>query len=177
MLVRDKRALGGIEVFMVRRSARSPFAPDAVVFPGGALDPADDGLAAAAVRELEEEAGVRLVPEALIRFSHWITPPNEARRYDTHFYLAAAPDDQDAVADEHETHEGRWLDPGEALRHYREGSLRLVYPTVKHLERLTAFASVDALLAFARTKPVITVAPHASPDAGYVMPAELEGAW
>lgn len=177
MLVRAKRAPAGIEVFMVRRSARSPFAPDAVVFPGGARDPEDADLVAAAVRELHEEAGVRLDRASLIPFSHWITPPNEARRYDTHFFLAAAPADQDPVADDHETHDGRWIDPNDALRDHRAGELRLVYPTVKHLERLAAFVSVDDLLAFARAKPIVTVAPHASPDAGYVMPAELEGAW
>jgi len=177
MLVRTKRADAGLEVFMVRRSARSPFAPDAVVFPGGALDPGDADLAAAAVREFEEETGVRLERSALVPFSHWITPPGEGRRYDTHFFLAVAPEDQTPVADEHETHEGRWLDPRDALRGHREGTLRLMYPTVKHLERLAAFADLDGLLTFARSKPIRTVAPPISPDAGYVMPADLEGAW
>ena len=177
MLVRTKRANAGIEVFMVRRSARSPFAPDAVVFPGGALDPEDADLAAAAVREFEEETGVRLERSSLVPFSHWITPPNEGRRYDTHFFLAAAREDHAPVADEHETHDGRWLDPSDALEAEREGALRLMYPTIKHLERLAAFASVDALMTFARAKPIVTVAPPVSPDAGYVMPAELEGAW
>lgn len=177
MLVRTKRANAGIEVFMVRRSARSPFAPDAVVFPGGALDPEDADLAAVAVREFEEETGVRLDRSALVPFSHWITPPNEGRRYDTHFFLAVAPEDQTPVADEHETHDGRWLDPSEALQAEREGDLRLVYPTIKHLERLAAFESVDALMTFARTKPIRTVAPPISPDLGYVMPADLEGVW
>ncbi len=76
MLVRDRRARG-IEVFVVRRSARSAFMPDAYVFPGGALEPGDaapqaiarlDSLpagvapefAVAAIRELFEEAGVLL---------------------------------------------------------------------------------------------------------------------
>jgi len=179
MLVRDgDRAAGGIEVFMVRRSARSPFMPDAYVFPGGAADPDDDDLIATAIREVEEEAGVRLEREALVRFSHWVTPPGEStRRYDTHFYLARARDDHAPEADEHETHDGRWVTAAAALREGEAGSMRLMYPTRKHLERLLAFPDVDALLAFAATKPIVTVAPWASPDAGYAMPAELEGAW
>jgi len=177
MLVRTKRADAGIEVFMVRRSARSPFAPDAVVFPGGALDAGDADLVAAAVREFEEETGVRLERSALVPFSHWITPPNEGRRYDTHFFLAVAREDHAPVADEHETHDGRWLDPNDALRRERDGEMRLMYPTIKHLERLAAFESVDALMAFARDKPIVTVAPPVSPDLGYAMPADLEGVW
>ena len=39
MLARD--AERGIEFLMVRRSSRSSFAPDALVFPGGTVDPQD----------------------------------------------------------------------------------------------------------------------------------------
>jgi len=120
---------------------------------------------------------VRLERSAPVPFSHWITPPNEGRRYDTHFFLAVARDDHSPVADDHETHDGRWFDPNDALRRQRDGTLHLMYPTVKHLERLAAFDRVDALVAFARGKPIVTVAPPISPDAGYVMPAELEGVW
>jgi 8-oxo-dGTP pyrophosphatase MutT (NUDIX family) len=53
---------GGVEVCMLRRPVASSFAAGAVVFPGGALDPADgSGDAAypvAAVREVLEEVGI-----------------------------------------------------------------------------------------------------------------------
>lgn len=42
-MVRD--ASGGIEVLLVRRSARSPFMPDAMVFPGGRVDERDATVA------------------------------------------------------------------------------------------------------------------------------------
>jgi 8-oxo-dGTP pyrophosphatase MutT (NUDIX family) len=171
---------GGFELYMARRSPRSGFAPDAYVFPGGTLD-LEDGempgaLRNAAVRELFEEAGVRLDPEALVPFSHWITPPSEPRRYDTYFFFACAPADQVAQADAVETHDGIWIAPGDALQRYRSGVLHLVYPTIKHLERLLAFASLDDVVEFARAKTIHTICPSDSGDS-FAIPPELENAW
>jgi 8-oxo-dGTP pyrophosphatase MutT (NUDIX family) len=113
---------------------------------------------------------------ALTLFSHWITPRSEPRRYNTHFFFAVAPSDQAAFADSVETHDGVWIAPNDALARYRRGELHLVYPTIKHLERLAPFDSVDAALTFARTKPVLTIVPN---DAGadFEIPATLEDAW
>jgi 8-oxo-dGTP pyrophosphatase MutT (NUDIX family) len=113
---------------------------------------------------------------ALTLFSHWITPRTEPRRYNTHFFFAVAPPDQAAIADTVETHDGRWIAPSDALARYRRGELHLVYPTIKHLERLATCDSLDAALAFARAKPVVTILPN---DAGadFAIPATLEDAW
>ena len=113
---------------------------------------------------------------ALLYFSHWITPPTEPRRYDTHFFLAIAPD-QTALADADETHDGLWIAPAAALERYRAGRFRLVYPTIKHLERIAPFSTIEALTAFARTKPVLTIMPTGSPYEDFAMPASLEDAW
>jgi 8-oxo-dGTP pyrophosphatase MutT (NUDIX family) len=63
MLLRP--AESGAFVYLIRRSSRSRFMPDAYVFPGGAVDAADgippQAYAVAALRELFEEAGVLLV--------------------------------------------------------------------------------------------------------------------
>jgi 8-oxo-dGTP pyrophosphatase MutT (NUDIX family) len=172
-------APGGFELFMVRRSAKAAFAPDAFVFPGGTQDPHDASIEDTAMRELFEEAGVQLPgPEALVRFSHWITPPSEARRYDTHFFLAVAPPDQIARADASETHDGVWISPARALARFREGSMHLVYPTIKHLERLLPFESIDAVINFALSKPIVTIVPDPAPGGdGFVIAPELEHAW
>lgn len=64
-----------LEVFMVRRTSKSSFMPDAFVYPGGRLDPDDDheyfgnsdtedALQIAAVRETFEEAGFLLADPA-----------------------------------------------------------------------------------------------------------------
>lgn len=113
---------------------------------------------------------------ALALFSHWITPPSEPRRYNTHFFFARAPADQAALADAAETHDGLWISPAEALDRRRSGRLHLVYPTIKHLERLAAFDSVDAALEFARSKSVLTIMPKET-DHDFEIPVSLENAW
>lgn len=35
-----------------------------------------------------------LAPDALVYFAHWITPERSPKRFDTHFFLAAAPSGQ-----------------------------------------------------------------------------------
>ena len=113
---------------------------------------------------------------ALTLFSHWITPPSEPRRYNTHFFFAIAPSDQIALADAAETHDGLWISPASALARREAGTLHLVYPTIKHLERLASFDSVEAALDFARRKPVLTIVPNATAD-DFEIPPALEDAW
>ncbi|MFZ0032859.1 MAG: hypothetical protein WAK84_13420 [Candidatus Cybelea sp.] len=113
---------------------------------------------------------------ALTLFSHWITPPSEPRRYNTHFFFAVAPPGQSALADAFETHDGLWISPAQALERHRAGSMHLVYPTIKHLARLTSFDAVEAALAFAREKPVLTIVPRDSED-DFQIPPALENAW
>ena len=131
----------------------------------------------AAARELREEASVEIDPAGLTLFSHWITPAGEPRRFNTHFFIAAAPPGALGIADSVETHDARWLSPQHALEAHRDGEMLLVFPTIKHLERLAAFASIDALLAFAREKPIVTIMPDLPPSAGVQLPQALEGRW
>ncbi len=250
-----------VEVYLTRRSARSAFAPDAFVFPGGTIERQDSSpeaqartvgldttrlqaefratispalassepvieetgaraLMVAALRELFEEAGVLLACDptgtpittqgvdweqvsaarvairqgelsfadflrgydwfadarTLTLFSHWITPATEPRRYNTHFFFAVAPTNQAARADAHETHDGIWIAPAQALELNRSGALHLVYPTIKHLERLSSFESVGAALRYARSKPVLTITPATDVD-DFAIPPALENAW
>lgn len=113
---------------------------------------------------------------ALALFSHWITPRSEPRRYNTHFFFAQAPSDQAALADAFETHDGIWIAPAQALERYRAGSMHLVYPTIKHLARLSRFDSTESALGFARNKPVLTIVPRDGDD-DFQIPPALENAW
>jgi 8-oxo-dGTP pyrophosphatase MutT (NUDIX family) len=232
------------EIFMLRRSERSHFVPDAYVFPGGTVSELDlseralartrfaadvlelsarigsasafdvplaterelAALSFAALRELYEEAGVFIACDAdghpvaandagradfleslerngiyadareLILFSQWLTPPQFPKRYNTHFFLATAPEGAPAVADAHETHDGLWIAPGDALARNEVGDLHLVYPTIKHLERLARFETLDELSTFARTKKILALSPETVAD-GFALPPSLENAW
>ena len=113
---------------------------------------------------------------ALTLFSHWITPPSEPRRYNTHFFFAVALADQAALADASEMHDGIWIAPHQALEQRHAGTLHLVYPTIKHLERLEAYGRVDEALQFARSKAVLTIVPKDAAD-DFTIPATLENAW
>ena len=131
----------------------------------------------AAVRELAEEASVDVDARALQLFSHWITPASEPRRYNTFFFLAPAPSGALGTADSVETHDARWISPGDALAAYRRGEMHLVFPTIKHLERLAGFESIETLFAFASEKPIVTIMPDRGPSEGVVLPQALEGRW
>ncbi|MBV9213250.1 MAG: NUDIX hydrolase [Actinobacteria bacterium] len=159
MVLRDGSR--GLEVLLVRRNPDARFMGDAWVFPGGALQPADRDHAAAAVREVREEAGLDLdTTGALVPFSRWITPAALKVRFDTLFFVAAAPHGAEARVDGAECVEARWTRPGDALDAAANGQMTLVFPTIKHLEELAALESVDAALGAARTREVVAVEPR-----------------
>jgi 8-oxo-dGTP pyrophosphatase MutT (NUDIX family) len=169
---------GGAEslyVLLVRRTPHARFMGGVWVFPGGAVDAGEDERAAA-VRELEEEAGITLAdPQALVRFSQWITPAQVKIRFDTHFFLAPAPADAEPVVDEAEVVDWGWFAPGAALEAYSNGALELVFPTIKHLEQLALFATADELLGYARGREVRPVTPKvlmSGETARVVLPGE-----
>jgi len=226
----------GVEVFMLRRSARSDFVPDAYVFPGGGVEEADfapelwarcaglgdaeasrrlgmprggTALWVAAVRECFEEAGLLLglrggeavagdelverrsalnagettfadlcvvhdltLPLDRIHFvSHWITPAGSPIRYDTRFFLAAAPEGQSGLHDGVETVDNRWFTPRQALADHEAGRLLLVPATRAQLDMVARFPTTAALLAHAAAltdvptvEPVIIRGADGEPD-------------
>ena len=154
--------------------------PGVWVFPGGAVDSADgDGEAAhrtAAVRELEEEAGIELAADELVAYSRWITPRVVPVRFDTRFYLALAPAHSPPHPDGSETVDAGWFGPQNALDMHRAGELPLVFPTIKHLESLVGFASASEALDAARRRQVKPVEPRVvgeGDERRIVLPDEL----
>jgi 8-oxo-dGTP pyrophosphatase MutT (NUDIX family) len=154
-----------LEVLLVRRTPEARFMGGVWVFPGGAVD-ADEGDGdgahrMAAIRELREEAAIVLDdPGALVKFSRWITPAAVQIRFDTHFFLAPLPPGQEPQVDGEECVDLGWFTPQAALDAHRDEEIVLVFPTIKHLEQLGAFSSVDDLLAYARGRDVRPVQPR-----------------
>jgi 8-oxo-dGTP pyrophosphatase MutT (NUDIX family) len=154
-----------LELLLVRRTPHARFMGGVWVFPGGAVDAGegdgDEAHRAAAIRELREEAGIILEdPQALVKFSRWITPAQVQIRFDTHFFLAGLPAGQEPKIDGEECVDVGWFTPEAALDAHSAGELALVFPTIKHLEQLREFPSVEALLAYARGREVLPIEPR-----------------
>ena len=154
-----------LELLLVQRTPQARFMGGFWVFPGGAVDAhegeGDEAHRLAAVRELEEEASVGgITPQELVKFSRWITPAVVQIRFDTHFFLATAPEGVEPVVDGSEIVDHIWYSPRAALDAYGREQLPLVFPTIKHLEQFSSFDSADALIAHAAQQTVEPVEPR-----------------
>ncbi len=98
-----------------------------------------------------EEEGLLLDVEAIHYFSHWITPLGAPRRYDTRFFVCAAPPEQVPLHDDGEVIANLWLSPGEALRRNSAGEYELIRPTYEVLRSLAEFTASVEILDVART--------------------------
>ncbi len=174
ILLRDSGA--GPEVLLVQRNPQQSFMGGAWVFPGGATHGEDRDERATARRELEEEAGIGLPGDAeLVRYSRWITPAEVSKRFDTHFFLAEAPEGVEAAIDGAECVDALWIRPVEALDAGARGELMLVFPTIKHLEQLAEHESVAEALVTARARKVAPVQSRVLVEGGVaqvLMPGE-----
>ena len=166
----------GPEVLLVQRNPEQKFMGGAWVFPGGALSDGDSDEQDTARRELAEEAGVELGGDAeLVRWSRWITPAQVKVRFDTHFFVARAPEAGEPEVDGSECVDFRWLRPQDALDAGAREELLLVFPTIKHLEQLAEHDSVADALQSARERKVLPVEPRVVLEGGVaqvLMPGE-----
>jgi 8-oxo-dGTP pyrophosphatase MutT (NUDIX family) len=127
------------------------------------------------LRELVEREDLRLANDLLVPFAHWITPAFMPKRFDTHFYLVAAPPDQLAIHDGGESVDSVWTRPVDAEAERAAGRRTIIFPTFMQVKKLGRSASVAAALAAARGAPVVTVLPQIEERGGekiMVIPAE-----
>ncbi len=99
-------------------------------------------------------------------FAHWITPRGAPRRYDTRFFVAAAPPGQQAAHDAGETIAETWISPRRALEGHRKGDFEIIFPTVRNLQAISRFATSAELLEAAESasRSVPTIDPRVIAD-------------
>jgi 8-oxo-dGTP pyrophosphatase MutT (NUDIX family) len=105
--------------------------------------------------EMLQQEGLQLAVDRLTYFSHWITPVTAPRRYDTRFFVAVAPQGQEALPDNVEAIHHVWVHPPEAVQRHREGKFKMRTPTIRTLEKFADYDKADTLIAALRAQPTI----------------------
>jgi 8-oxo-dGTP pyrophosphatase MutT (NUDIX family) len=103
--------------------------------------------------------GMVLALDELVPYAHWITPEGMPKRFDTWFFLAAAPPAQVGAHDGKESTDSIWVSPREALEGGASGRFKLPFPTTRNLIRLGKQPGVKAALDDSRGKAIVTVMP------------------
>jgi 8-oxo-dGTP pyrophosphatase MutT (NUDIX family) len=105
------------------------------------------------------ETGMVLALEELVPYAHWVTPESMPKRFDTWFFLAAAPPEQLGAHDGRESTDSLWLSAREAVAGGESGRFKLPFPTTRNLIKLGKQPDVRSALEDARARPVVTVMP------------------
>jgi len=167
-------------ILLARHADGTPFAGDPRA--GAARD--EIATDRASLLDLATQLDVKLDLDALTVFARWITPPLAPKRFDTWFYIAAAPPDQMALCDGWETVDAEWIAPAEALRLARIGERKVIFPTRMNLTLLAQASGAADAIGRAKARTVVTVEPKLMdspagrvlvlpPDAGYGEVSEL----
>ena len=129
-------------------------------------------LATAEIAALDRQApfatqcaasGLTLDGAEVFVLAHWITDRDLPRRFDVPFLVARMPEGQEPVADESEQFEPVWVRPADALARHEAGSFFIIFPTIRTLERLKAYPSVQSVLdaCAVNDEPLFTSCPRA----------------
>jgi 8-oxo-dGTP pyrophosphatase MutT (NUDIX family) len=102
---------------------------------------------------------ILLALDELVPYAHWITPEGMPKRFDTWFFLAAAPPEQVGAHDGRESTDSIWVSPREAVAGGESGRFKLPFPTTRNLIKLGKQKSVKAALEDSRGTSVVTVMP------------------
>jgi 8-oxo-dGTP pyrophosphatase MutT (NUDIX family) len=105
-------------------------------------------------------------PDLLRAWSRWITPEFEQRRYDTHFYVAIAPTQEDARFLGGEADAAQWIAPELAIAAQQSGEWLLMPPTEWTLRELATFTSAADVFAAGNSRDLTPVQVRIDLDAG-----------
>ena len=150
--------------------------------PSGGNAECDEGqIARLGVRRAEatDAAGfVRLLVEEdlvldvgrLVYWSHWITPSQEKKRFDTRFFAIQMPPGQEASVDRSELTQHAWLTEADVRTNMNSGEMKMAPPTIATLQDLWSsharHGGIDAMLEAERRRLVPPILPKLIVDEG-----------
>lgn len=163
----DVRTATGLYVAALREAfeeSRVLFTQDIAVARAALLqDPAKP------FNQMLAELNVRLQTRTMLPWSRWITPRMPSitnKRFDTRFFVAAVPAEQEARHDEHEATESVWLRPRAALEQYWDGQIELAPPQIMSLAHLARHQTVHGVMEAARARLPPLIQPESFDEAG-----------
>ena len=114
-----------------------------------------------------------LAADQLAYFGHRITPASSPRRFDTRFFVAAAPPAQVPSHDNQEIISHVWITPGQALDRHRRDDFKMSFPTIRALEEFSAYDTAASLMRAMYAKHEIpAILPHISRQVAGLLPGE-----
>jgi recombination protein RecT len=158
----DSELAGGDLVTAMKIAGVRETFEESGVWLGGTLDDAEHKrrrllAGSLTMRQLLNESPVDF--ETLTWTSRWITPVGVPKRFDTYFFLARVGRDVEASPEDQEAVDVLWIDPADALARHAASEMHMVFPTLRNLEAITGFDTVDALLESRRGIPIEPVEP------------------
>lgn len=111
------------------------------------------------IEEFLEQEDLILACDLLVPFAHWITPEMMPKRFDTHFYLAAAPSHHLAVHDGHESVDSVWISPDDAVEGAESGQYTIIFPTLLNIQMLGESGTVAEAMEMAARREIVSVLP------------------
>lgn len=110
--------------------------------------------------ELLERHDLGLDLDALTAFARWMPAFKQPRKFDTLFYLVAAPAGEwDPHPQEGECVAAEWASPSSLIDRINVGEANAIFPTKRNLERLAQHGSIESALADARSHSIETIIP------------------
>ncbi len=137
----------------------------------------DELLADRPLAEVLGAHALRLEGDALVPFARWVPQFHAVRRFDTLFFVAAAPPgDWRPRVVEGECASAEWVTAADVLERERAGDARLIFPTRRTLERLARHSTFEQIRADAQAFPIEPITPWVEERGGekfITIPANL----
>ncbi len=109
--------------------------------------------------QMAQKENLLLALDQVHYYAHWITPEARTQRFDTYFFISRHPAGQEAIHDRKETTAGIWITPREALEENLQGEVILSPPTLKTLEDLARFETIDEIFDSLKNEQIRIILP------------------